>query len=104
MLIPPSIENSTFSSSEELLPKRTVDPTGTLWRDCAEYTKPHELARSSRVPDTGLWFVSHPIFRRWLVGEHVSNTLFCPGLPGSGKTVLTLVVFPGTQLLTLFSS
>lgn len=84
-----SIESSVSLESKELSPKHTVDPGGALWRDCADYVTAHESARWFRLEGTGLWLINHAHFRRWLIGERVANILFCPGEPGSGKTILT---------------
>ncbi|KAL9051870.1 MAG: hypothetical protein Q9162_005761 [Coniocarpon cinnabarinum] len=39
---------------------------------------------------TGAWLLVHPTFRQWLQGE--SKVLWCHGIPGAGKTVLTSIV------------
>lgn len=38
---------------------------------------------------TGTWFLEHERFTSWECGTH--GTLFCPGIPGAGKTVLTSI-------------
>lgn len=38
---------------------------------------------------TGQWFLDAPEFTKWLNGPN--ETLFCPGIPGSGKTMLTAI-------------
>ena len=45
---------------------------------------------SRREEGTGLWFLEAPKFISWIVGN--SPTLWCPGIPGSGKTILTSMV------------
>lgn len=40
--------------------------------------------------ETGQWFLTSKDFRRWLSGTH--ETLFCPGSPGAGKTMLTALI------------
>jgi Cdc6-like AAA superfamily ATPase len=47
-------------------------------------------AASKRLPGTSRWFLMSPIFNRWLINEH--QTLFCPGAPGSGKTMIASMV------------
>ncbi|RYP32850.1 hypothetical protein DL767_005006 [Monosporascus sp. MG133] len=42
--------------------------------------------RSSRVPETGTWFVESPEFREWVHSE--GDILWCQGIPGAGKTIL----------------
>lgn len=39
-----------------------------------------------RASETGQWFFSHDTFKDWVHGE--GNTLWCPGIPGAGKTTL----------------
>ncbi|THC87589.1 hypothetical protein EYZ11_012965 [Aspergillus tanneri] len=45
---------------------------------------------SRRQPETGEWFLESPEFQTWL--EKPQQTLFCPGIPGAGKTILSSVV------------
>lgn len=43
-----------------------------------------------RQPGTGQWLLDNAEFHTWL---HTNGqTLFCPGIPGAGKTILTSVV------------
>ncbi|KAJ6437571.1 hypothetical protein O9K51_09777 [Purpureocillium lavendulum] len=46
------------------------------------------LAR--RQPGTGQWLLESNEFQGWLAAT--GQTLFCPGIPGAGKTILTSVV------------
>jgi hypothetical protein len=43
-----------------------------------------------RGPKTGEWLLDSPEFRTWL--ETDKQTLFCPGIPGAGKTILTAII------------
>ncbi|KAE8417808.1 hypothetical protein BDV36DRAFT_283421 [Aspergillus pseudocaelatus] len=52
-----------------------------------------------RQPGTGQWLLYSAEFQKWLSTSH--QTLFCPGIPGAGKTILTSVV---TNTLTDFYS
>ncbi|VUC28740.1 unnamed protein product [Clonostachys rosea] len=45
---------------------------------------------SRRQPDTGTWFLESDDFKSWLAKS--KQTLFCHGIPGAGKTILTSVV------------
>ena len=53
-----------------------------------------------RQPGTGQWFLDSPEFQAWL--EMNNQTLFCPGIPGAGKTILTSIVVE--NLTTRFQS
>jgi hypothetical protein len=48
----------------------------------------HHLRR--RHPGTGQWFLETKVFKMWLGGK--GGSLFCRGMPGAGKTILTAVV------------
>lgn len=43
-----------------------------------------------RQPGTGQWLLDSEEFHCWLSAS--SQTLFCPGIPGAGKTILTSIV------------
>ncbi|GAB1213098.1 hypothetical protein ATERTT37_002247 [Aspergillus terreus] len=43
-----------------------------------------------RQPGTGQWLLDSAEFRHWVNAE--SQTLFCPGIPGAGKTIMTAIV------------
>ncbi|PTB55914.1 hypothetical protein M431DRAFT_412378 [Trichoderma harzianum CBS 226.95] len=43
-----------------------------------------------RQPDTGHWFLSSEEYQTWI--ESDKQTLFCPGVPGAGKTIMTATV------------
>ena len=45
---------------------------------------------SRREEGTGLWFLKAPQFQTWIAGD--SSILWCPGPPGSGKTIITSIV------------
>ncbi|KAI9876586.1 MAG: hypothetical protein M1830_006164, partial [Pleopsidium flavum] len=53
-------------------------------------SKHHDILRQ-RQPDTGQWFLDTAGFRDWLEAEEAS-CLWCCGVPGAGKTVLTSMV------------
>ena len=43
-----------------------------------------------RYPGTGTWLLQHKTFQDWLSGT--KKRLYCPGIPGAGKTVLASVI------------
>jgi Cdc6-like AAA superfamily ATPase len=49
----------------------------------------------TQQPGTGHWFLQTPEYRAWLDGDR--QTLFCPGIPGAGKTMITAIVIHHLQ-------
>ena len=45
---------------------------------------------SRRQEGTGQWFLDCPQFKEWLQG--FNRILFCPGIPGAGKTMIAAIV------------
>jgi Cdc6-like AAA superfamily ATPase len=45
--------------------------------------------------DTGQWFIDSPEFTEWVNGT--SQTLFCPGIPGAGKTMIAAIAIHHLQ-------
>jgi len=45
---------------------------------------------ASTQEGTGQWFLNSPEFTKWLHGS--KETLFCPGIPGAGKTMIAAIV------------
>ena len=41
---------------------------------------------AQRQDGTGWWFLDSPEFSKWIHGSN--RTLFCPGIPGAGKTIM----------------
>ncbi|KAF9885377.1 hypothetical protein FE257_012995 [Aspergillus nanangensis] len=42
------------------------------------------------TPETGAWFLESAEFNEWLAGPQ--QLLFCPGIPGAGKTMISSIV------------
>ena len=45
---------------------------------------------SRKQEGTGEWFLDSPQFKKWLEGN--GSSLFCPGIPGAGKTMVASLV------------
>ncbi|THV45381.1 hypothetical protein BGAL_0496g00050 [Botrytis galanthina] len=45
---------------------------------------------TQRQVDTGQWLLDSPVFVEWVNSD--KQNLFCPGIPGAGKTILTSIV------------
>jgi Cdc6-like AAA superfamily ATPase len=55
---------------------------------------------NNRQDGTGHWLLHSPKFHAWLDSE--KQTLFCPGIPGAGKTILAAIVID--DLITRFEN
>ncbi|KAL2671363.1 hypothetical protein Neosp_013948 [[Neocosmospora] mangrovei] len=64
---------------------RTLD-----WLTQLDYAAQQQDFISRRQPGTGKWLLESEEYQSWLTT--VGNTLFCPGMPGAGKTILTSTV------------
>ncbi|KAE8364266.1 hypothetical protein BDV27DRAFT_157996 [Aspergillus caelatus] len=51
---------------------------------------------------TGKWFLDNPKFKMWVASS--SQTLFCPGIPGAGKTMMASMVVNHLRSKFLHSS
>lgn len=60
------------------------------WLTADEYGPQQSDYLKRRQPETGQWLLDSKEFRDWLVAS--KQTLFCPGIPGAGKTILTSIV------------
>jgi hypothetical protein len=45
---------------------------------------------ADRVPDTGKWFLESPQYAQWC--DEPAKVLLCPGKPGAGKSMMSLMV------------
>ncbi|KAL6798507.1 ankyrin repeat-containing domain protein [Trichoderma sp. SZMC 28012] len=60
------------------------------WLTRTDYGPQQSDYLNRRQPETGTWFLKSVEFQDWLATG--KQTLFCPGIPGAGKTILTSVV------------
>jgi hypothetical protein len=70
------------------------------WLSPTDYPAQQSDIVQSRQRGTGQWFLDTPEFIRWL-GE-AKATLYCPGIPGAGKTMMAAIVID--HLLALVHS
>lgn len=68
------------------------------WLTPTEYGPQHSDFLNRREPGTGQWFLGCDEYQTWLNSNKC--TLFCPGILGSGKTILTAIVV--NDLITRF--
>ena len=60
------------------------------WFTHIDYTFQHIDFLSRRQSGTGQCLLDSPQYKTWL--ETIGETLFCPGIPGAGKTIMTCIV------------
>ncbi|EAU36770.1 conserved hypothetical protein [Aspergillus terreus NIH2624] len=60
------------------------------WLTSVDYGPQHSDFLKRRQPGTGKWFLDSAEYQTWLSSSN--QTLFCPGIPGAGKTILTAIV------------
>ena len=59
------------------------------WLTPIDYHPQQDECVRQRQPGTGQWLLDSAEFRAWVEAEN--KTLFCPGIPGAGKTILTSI-------------
>lgn len=69
------------------------------WLTLTDYGPRQSREFNKREPGTGQWLLDSVEYQNWLKTD--KQTLFCPGIPGAGKTILTSVVV--NDLTTRFS-
>jgi hypothetical protein len=69
------------------------------WLTPVDYAAQQSDFIGRRQEGTGQWLLDSAQFKAWL--ETDKQTLFCPGIPGAGKTILTSIVVD--ELTTRFS-
>ena len=60
------------------------------WLTPIDYATQQSDHISRRQPGTGQWLLHSAEYQEWL--RIPGKTLFCPGIPGAGKTILTAIV------------
>jgi Heterokaryon incompatibility protein (HET) len=66
--------------------KRQQHRTITDWISSIDFAAQQSDIISRRQEGTGVWFTDSPEFHTWVQGSNQS--LFCPGIPGAGKTIV----------------
>ncbi|RYP64225.1 hypothetical protein DL770_009235 [Monosporascus sp. CRB-9-2] len=70
------------------------------WLTPIDYGPQHSDFFKRRQPGTGQWLLDSVEYQTWINMD--KQTLFCPGIPGAGKTILTSIVVD--DLSTRFQS
>jgi Cdc6-like AAA superfamily ATPase len=60
------------------------------WLTPIDYAAQHSDFISRQEKGTGQWLLNSDEFQAWL--NTSKQTLFCPGIPGAGKTILTSII------------
>ncbi|KAI1847679.1 hypothetical protein JX265_013939 [Neoarthrinium moseri] len=60
------------------------------WLTPIDYGPQHSDYLRRRQPGTGQWLLDCETYQKWVAEP--GQTLFCPGIPGAGKTILTSIV------------
>ncbi|KAF4466483.1 ankyrin repeat [Fusarium albosuccineum] len=55
-----------------------------------DYTLKYHDSINRRQPGTGEWFLESPEYQDWVNKDQ--QTIFCPGIPGAGKTIMASIV------------
>jgi Cdc6-like AAA superfamily ATPase len=72
------------------LQDRREDAEILCWITPVDYISQHNDNFGRRQPGTGQWLLNSKEFQDWY--GNANRTLFCPGIPGAGKTILTSIV------------
>lgn len=59
------------------------------WVSSIDFAAQQSDIINRRQEGTGVWFTESPEFQNWLHGS--KQTLFCPGIPGAGKTTIAAI-------------
>jgi DNA replication protein DnaC len=60
------------------------------WISSVDYYEQHRDFMNRHQTGTGKWFLQDRKFQEWLSSKDA--TLFCPGTPGAGKTIIAALV------------
>lgn len=85
--------NDAVMRTEELLQNQKIelDRKALLkWLAPIDFTSKRSDFMRRRQPGTGLWFINSKEYISWRDGP--DRILFCPGIPGAGKSVMTSIV------------
>jgi Cdc6-like AAA superfamily ATPase len=84
-----STANVNIVEAKTLL-ERSAELEVLDWLTPIDYGTRHSHYYQRHQPGTGQWFIDSTEFQTWL---SVSNqTMFCPGIPGDGKTTLSSIL------------
>jgi hypothetical protein len=79
------IPNNALAQQERKASNETLE-----WLTPIDYGPQQSDNFSRRQEGTGKWLLDSKEFQQWL--NERKQTLFCPGMPGAGKTIITSIV------------
>ena len=88
-----SIQNSTNLETLRLRDRENCDRRQLMLSKLTsiDFEATHKDISSRRVEDTGQWLLESPAYKSWHESKS-SCVLWCPGVPGAGKTMLASLV------------
>ncbi len=90
-----------LNNFKERIIRQDQERRGVLdWLTPINYASEQNVFLSRRQVGTGQWLLNSDAFKAWV--ETSKQTLFCRGIPGAGKTILTSIVI--NELLTRFQN
>jgi Cdc6-like AAA superfamily ATPase len=75
--------------------EREADLRVLNWLTPIDFGPQHSDYLRRRQSGTGQWLLDCEIYQRWV--EQPRQTLFCPGIPGAGKTILSSIVIDNLE-------
>lgn len=88
VIIRGGVDESNFRQENQA--RKQKEQTILDWLTPIDYAPQQSDFISRRQAGTGRWLLDSSEFQGWLAAG--KQTLFCPGIPGSGKTILTAIV------------
>jgi len=85
--------DGTFTTSNIFFSNRNPDEekqTILDWLTPLDFDSQQKEFLEKSLSGTGRWFLESPKYQSWM--DRRGQTLFCPGIPKSGKTILTAIV------------
>ena len=88
-----SIQNSTNLEALRLRDRENYEKKELMLSELTsiDFEATHTDISSRRVEDTGRWLLESPAYKSWH-DDKSSRVLWCPGVPGAGKTMLASLV------------
>lgn len=93
-------EQQKVQENQQAWHQAGVDKELLTWLASVDYATQQSDFISRRHKGTGQWLLKSDIFRAWI--NQQSQMLFCPGIPGAGKTINTAIVID--ELYTKFQN